>query len=152
MSGISVANMDFAVSILERGEFVRGIEALVDADLADGTLALKLQFDTACLCVSVQEQDDTVEFLADWPRGRDNDVSVRVVTHRGLESLLIGKKLAWIWRMENHLRFVDAVQLEFGGEPEQKVAVQLIAAASTLDVRLVGPEMTRTFKGERGNE
>ncbi len=125
--------------LLERGERVRFVEALVNPDLLKGPVAVKIQLETAAICVAARADDDTVAISGEWPAEHDGDAAAEVQRAHDLDELLRGARLQWTWVMQNNLGYTDGFQLEFArGQDDGTACIQFIAIASTLELRMVG--------------
>jgi hypothetical protein len=132
--------MSVARLAIEHGQRIQNIEIMADSAVPVRIVAVRLQFESICVCISVNAMDDTIVLSDDWPKNDDDDeeacanIEVRKISW----SVLAAATLTWAWRMENNLGYVDGVQLEFRQEGQPSaICIQFIAAASALRVRMV---------------
>ena len=129
--------------VQEQPEGVSFVEALIDHDLPNGPVALKIQFGSESICLLARGEDDTISVSRDWPSEYD-DVMAGVFRPDALGDLLRGARLKWAWLMQNNLGYTDGVQLEFKrGRDNEFLCIQFIVIGSTLELRVVGSPQSR---------
>ena len=128
---------DLVQRVQEQSEVVSFVETLVDVDLPARPVAVKIQFAKVSICIFARGADDTVAVSSDWPGDFDDDMT-EVCKPEALGDLLRDARLNWCWLMQNHLGFLDGIQLEFArGREDELACIQFIAIGSTLELRMV---------------
>ena len=140
--------LETIAAVVEQGQKVHAIDYIVDSELANGPVAVKIAFGDSSLCVSVCAVDDTVQVSQQWPDEFAGHDFVRMSLEEEPWCEVSLAVLTWGWILTNHLGYADGVQLEFRPVGENRlVCIQLIALASTLELRLVGRANIQTQLG-----
>lgn len=125
-------------SAMQARDPIESVAWIYDRDLPKGPVAIVLQFLSCCLVVSVNPDDDTI-VVADSVVAMDSDlVTRRLDLSDPRWAPLRGATLRWVWMLTNNLDCLDGMQFEFRQADEvASFTLQVVAVASTLDVRLV---------------
>jgi hypothetical protein len=125
-------------SVVNLGERLREIECLFDADLPKGPVAVKFAFETVGFYLLVDAIDDSVWVANELPAELQSLRPSKVDDQASPWREALGAQLSWGWLQTNQQGYTDGLQLEFrGNERDGLVCIQMIALASTLELRTV---------------
>jgi Family of unknown function (DUF6334) len=112
------------------------VECLFDEDLPKGPVALKLELERLSFYLLVDANDDTISVASSLPDELHLLRVSKVDDQTGPWKTAVGLELSWVWLLTNQQGYADGVQLEFrGGERAELSCIQVIAVASTLELR-----------------
>lgn len=123
-------------SAVDRGGRLLGVECVFDEDLPKGPVALRLEFEGLSFYLLVDADDDTISVASSLPDELHSLRVTKVDDKEGPWKSAVGFELSWAWLLTNQQGYADGVQLEFrGGERAELSCIQVIAVASTLELR-----------------
>lgn len=122
----SLGPLDFVVEYFFEGD--HDFLTRIDFSFRSGTVAATSMPETDELDVRIQEGVHDADSIPD-----------DTASHRAPWSQLVGKEVAWGWRLTNHQGFEDGYELEFTipDNPSRYVLVRLIVDASMIRIQTV---------------
>jgi hypothetical protein len=131
----------FYDAIAKKSSYVTEWACFVDLDLPIQPVAFEIDFDSHKIFLSVDANDDSILISESLPLIFENELLEKKILKSDYWRSTVGARLCWAWVMINQQGYRDGVQLEFYHElTEKKFNFQLMAIASSLEIRIVNPE------------
>ena len=125
-------------SLVDQGARLRFVECFFDKDLPKGPVAVRFEFENASLCLAVDASDDTILVADTCPSEYRSALASSVDDSVSPWDAMLGSELTSAWVLTNQQGYRDGAQLEFRNiKTNIVVCIQLIAIASTLELRAV---------------